>query len=477
MSTTALLWLRRDLRLTDHPALQAALASHAQVVPVFIADFDAEAPWVIGAASRWWLHHSLAALQSQLARRGSPLILRRGPSLDVLRQLLRETGARAVYWHALPEPAANERDRAVATALEADGIEVNVHEASLWHAPHRLRNGSGEPYRVFTPFWRRLATELPPLHVRPAPSRIPGPPSAIASLPLASLELLPTIRWDREFPTHWQPGEAGALAALARFVDEDLKTYATRRDLPADDASSRLSPHLHYGEISPQQLRAALLRMQALEASDAYLRQLGWREFAHHLLWNFPHTPASPLNVQYAHFAWRQPRDYAADLRAWQRGRTGIPLVDAGMRQLWRSGGMHNRVRMVTASFLVKNLLIPWQEGARWFWDTLVDADLANNTLGWQWVAGCGADAAPYFRVFNPVLQSQKFDAAGRYIRRWVPELAALPDAALHAPWLAKPAVLQHAGLRLDIDYPLPIVDLSATRQRALDAYARLRQG
>ena len=481
-SSTALIWFRRDLRLTGNPALQAALDRHDRIVPVYIDDAIAEAPWAPGAASRWWLHHSLAALADDLAARGAPLILRRGPSLATLRDLLRDTGATAVYWNRLYEPAVIARDQTLKSALREDGIDVQSFNGVLWREPWEIKTGGGEPYRVFTPFWRNLSTQLPEGPIHAAPSQLAGIGRSLESLPLAALELLPRIAWDENFYPHWQPGEAGALATVSRFVEGAMAGYHTRRDLPAAEACSRLSPHLHFGEIAPAQIRAAVQRVLGgnarLEGDAAhFLREVGWREFGHHLLFHFPTTPDTPLYERYAAFPWRAPQEYASDLRAWQRGLTGFPIVDAGMRQLWSSGWMHNRVRMIVASLLTKNLLIPWQEGARWFWDTLVDASLANNTLGWQWAAGCGADAAPYFRIFNPILQSQKFDPDGVYLRRWVPELAQLPNEAIHAPWLAKPAVLASAGLVLDRDYPAPIVDLPSSRDRALAAYQVLKAG
>lgn len=452
----ALVWFRRDLRLTDNPALAAALRTAAAIVPVYIHDPDADGEWAPGAASRAWLHHSLKALAADLAGRGSPLVIRRGPALRTLQALLHETGATAIHWNRLYEPAAIERDRSIKAALAAAGVEAASFNAALWAEPWTTRSAAGGPYRVFTPFWRALSVQLPDVDVQPAPERLPPPAQAPRGESIAQLGLQPRIPWDNGFWAHWQPGEAGALARLRRFIDDGLHGYGERRDRPADAGVSRLSPHLHVGEIGPRQLLAAIRREQALgaapEADTArYLRELGWREFAHHLLFHFPTTPTQPLDPAFGNFPWRRPQDYAADLRAWQRGETGVPMVDAGMRELWATGWMHNRVRMVAASFLTKNLLIPWQEGARWFWDTLVDADLASNTLGWQWVAGCGADAAPYFRVFNPLLQAQRFDPGGEYVRRWAPDSGRTRSG--------------------------PIVDLAASRRRALDAYARMRSG
>ncbi|WP_028009026.1 cryptochrome/photolyase family protein [Solimonas flava] len=479
-ASTALVWFRRDLRLADHPALQTALARHERVVPVYIADLGAERDWAPGAASRWWLHHSLSRLGGDLAERGAPLLIRRGDSLQALRALLAETGAEAVYWNRLYEPAIVARDRAIKAALREQGIAAHSHRAALWHEPWNLKTAGGEPYRVFTPFWRKLSAELPPLQVEPAPLHLKGAAVHLHSDTLESLQLLPKLNWDAGFYAQWRPGETGAQHALDRFVRSALGHYRGGRDFPFRPLTTQLSPHLHFGELSPQQVRAALLRRAqgtaTLEAdAGQVLRELGWREFAHHLLFHFPHTAEAPLQEKFAHLPWRTRADYAADLAAWQRGRTGIPIVDAGMRELWTSGWMHNRVRMIVASFLTKNLLIPWQEGARWFWDTLLDADLANNTLGWQWTAGCGADAAPYFRIFNPLLQAQKFDPDASYIRRWLPELARLPAEAAHAPWLAKAGVLERGGVRLNEHYPEPIAALGASRQRALDAYAAIR--
>jgi deoxyribodipyrimidine photo-lyase len=483
-ASTAIVWFRRDLRLIDNPALQTALAQHERIVPVFIADFAAEGHWAPGAASRWWLHHSLTRLDAALGERGAPLLVRRGDSLAELRRLVAETGAAAVYWNRLYEPALVARDRALKAALREDGLTVRSHRAALWHEPWTVKTAGGEPYKVFTPFWRKLAAELPPLQIEPAPARLKSIGKRLASDTLEALQLLPKSGsgggWDAGFYARWRPGEAGALHALDAFVRGSLGQYTNSRDFPGRDDTTRLSPHLHFGEISPQQIRAALLRRAqgtaTLEAdAEHLLRELGWREFAHHLLFHFPRTPDAPLQDKFAKMPWRKPRDYAADLKAWQQGRTGMPIVDAGMRELWTTGWMHNRVRMIVASYLTKNLLIPWHEGARWFWDTLLDADLANNTLGWQWTAGCGADAAPYFRIFNPLLQAQKFDADAAYIKQWLPELAKLPAEAAHAPWLAKAGQLEKAGLRLNVHYPEPIVALGASRQRALAAYETIR--
>ncbi|MGQ0621076.1 MAG: cryptochrome/photolyase family protein [Panacagrimonas sp.] len=481
--STALVWFRRDLRLADNPALSAAVQRHERVLPVFVHAPEEEAPWSPGAASLWWLHQSLAALHGSLPG----LVLRRGDSLHELRRLILATGAEAVYWNRLYEPACVARDKHIKQALREQGLIAESFNGALIFEPWELRTGSGEPYRVFTPYWRnaagRLAASLAsgrqPL---PAPDPVALPERMPESLRLADLGLLPKTRWDAGFYQTWTPGETGAHERLESFCGEAASHYREQRDRPAIDATSRLSAALHFGEISPLQLVARMERLMAQEpatgvrvGAEWYVRELGWREFAHHLMFHFPRTPDTPMAERFAAFPWRQRHEFAADLATWQRGRTGVPIVDAGMRQLWYNGWMHNRVRMIVASFLTKNLLIPWQEGARWFWDTLVDASLANNTLGWQWVAGCGADAPPYFRIFNPVLQAAKFDAEGTYIRRWVPELAALRGDAVHAPWLAKAGVLADAGLRLGQTYPLPVIDLARSRERALASYEAIK--
>jgi deoxyribodipyrimidine photo-lyase len=463
---TAILWFRRDLRLADNPALHRALREAGRLVPVYVWAPDEEGDWAPGGASRWWLHHGLADLAGELEKRGCPLVIRRGDSLAELRKLAKETGATGVYWNRLYEPAAIARDRRIKEALRADGLEAESANAALLIEPWQIKTGGGDPYRVFTPYWKAAQALLPAGRLEPVPGALEPASPRPGSMPLDALELLPCIAWDAGLADRWQPGAAGARKRLERFAEDAVLDYSAQRDQPARDATSSLSPHLHFGDIGPRQV---LMRMQRALSEDRssgriattehFLREIGWREFAHHLLFHYPKTPTEPLYDKFATFPWRKPKDYAADLAAWQRGHTGIPIVDAGMRELWATGVMHNRVRMIVASFLTKNLLIPWQEGAKWFWDTLVDADLANNTLGWQWTAGCGADAAPYFRVFNPVLQSQKFDPQGEYLRRWLPELAALPADRLHVPGAHRPA----------------IVDLAETRQRALDAYARVK--
>jgi deoxyribodipyrimidine photo-lyase len=469
--SVAIVWFRRDLRLADNPALAAASAAGHEILPLFIHAPDEEAPWQPGAASNWWLHHALGDLSARLDGR---LLIRRGHSLATLHELIAASGAVAVYWNRLYEPAAIGRDTAVKQGLRADGVTASSHNAALLFEPWELATRQGDPYRVFTPFWKRLL-EFGLPHPEPGPAgalRLVGSAlvGRLGGLAPADLGLLPGVRWDSGLHAAWQPTRSAAEGRLDEFVAVGLADYADARDRPGRDGVSRLSPWLHFGQLGPRELVAAA--QPAGQAASAFLRELGWREFAHHLLYHFPHTPEAPLDPRFEAFPWA---DDAPALAAWQLGATGIPLVDAGMRELWQTGWMHNRVRMVAASLLSKNLLQPWQAGARWFWDTLVDADLANNTLGWQWTAGCGADAAPYFRIFNPVLQGERFDPDGSYVRTWLPELAPLTPRWIHRPWEAPVSVLDEAGLDKGSPYRRPLVDLKATRGRALDAWSRIR--
>ena len=470
--STALVWFRRDLRLADNPALHAALEAGHTVIPVYIHAPHEEGEWAPGAASNAWLHRSLAGLQDALQARGSRLVLRRGDSLAQLQALIRDTGAEAVFWNRRYGPATEQRDALIKRTLREQGLQADSCNGSLMVEPWDLSTQQGQPYKVFTPFWRNALTRLHLPQAQPAPPRLPG--HAVRSEDLAALALQPRLGWDAGFWAHWQPGEAGAQDAVVTFIEGALEGYRVQRDLPDRVGTSLLSPHLHFGEISPWQIVRALEaeRRASRDADiDAYIRELGWREFAHHLLHHFPKTTTENLNPRFDGFTWAKAAP--ADLQAWQRGRTGVPIIDAGLRQLWHTGYVHNRVRMIVASYLCKHMRVHWLEGARWFWDTLVDADLANNTMGWQWVAGTGADAAPYFRVFNPVTQAQKFDPQARYITRWVPELAALPVKARFAPW-TQPALLAEKAP----DYPrAPLVGLAEGRDAALAAYKRTGRG
>ncbi len=481
--TTAILWFRRDLRLTDNPALQAALATCSRLLPVYIHAPDEESPWQPGAASHWWLDRSLRQLDQSLQRLGSGLIIQQGPSLETLHKLAGQYQATHLFWNRLNDPGTRARDTEIKAALQAQGTRCESHNAGLLFEPWRIQTAQQTPYRVFSAFWRAcLKAGMPSAVPSPSPARLPPIPEPVESLSVDQLRLKPAIPWDAGLHEHWQPGEAGALLSLARFLDNAIIDYATGRDLPGIDGTSSLSPHLHFGEIGPRQVLQGIQARTELELTAkggtgpaVYVRELGWREFAQHLLYHYPHTCEQPLDLRFQHFPWQSGDQCHAHLSAWQQGNTGIPIVDAGMRELWHTGWMHNRVRMIVASLLTKNLGIHWQEGVRWFWDTLVDADLANNTLGWQWTAGCGADAAPFFRIFNPVRQSERFDPQGHYLRRWLPELAGLPDAQLHAPWEARPEQLKSAGIELGKDYPLPIVDLKLSRRQALENWESIK--
>ncbi len=428
----ALLWFRQDLRLSDNPALQAALTRGGAVIPVFIWSPEEEGDWAPGAASRWWLHQSLARLSQDLERRGSHLVIRRGPTAQALEELVTETGASAVLWNRRYEPAAIARDAAVKSAVREHGLTADSFNGNLLFEPWTIQNSSGTPFRMFTPFWRVCQNQRLPPPAGEAPAQLAAPASWPHSLPLSKLRLDPVVDWAGGLREAWSPGEEGAHANLRRFGSKALAAYPAERDHPASYGTSRLSPHLHFGEISPGDVWRAIASQTRdnPKECEAYLRQLAWREFAYHLLYHFPESIVRPLRPEFADFPWRMRPDW---FNAWKHGKTGYPLVDAGMRELWRTGWMHNRVRMVAASFLVKHLLISWKDGAAWFWDTLVDADLANNTLGWQWVAGCGADAAPYFRIFNPTLQADRFDPDGKYVRRWAPDSLNVKPIVDHA--------------------------------------------
>lgn len=477
--TCAVVWFRRDLRLADNPALTAALSHSERVIPLYIHAPDEESPWAPGSASRLWLHHSLEALDARLRDYGSRLILRQGPARTVIEHLFSETRVESVWWNRLYEPAIVKRDSNLKQWLRTQGLKAHSFNAALLHDPWEVETGEGKPYKVFTPFWNKIKTR-PVREALAEPDDMPAVCNRIGSESITDLDLMPGRDWTKRIMSGWTPGELGAHSSFEPFLECGLPGYKQGRDLPAASATSRLSPHLHWGEIGPVQVWHTVKEYAAQHSeyglgvsSETYLSELAWREFAHHLLYHFPQTPLEPLDKRFKEFPWA--KNYAARLRAWQRGETGIPIVDAGMRQLWASGWMHNRVRMVVASFLTKNLLIPWQEGARWFWDTLVDADLANNTLGWQWTAGSGADAAPYFRIFNPVRQGERFDEQGDYVRCWIPELNRLPGEYIHAPWTAPAETLASADIELGKHYPAPIVDLRDSRQRALAAFDTIK--
>ncbi|MGN6572116.1 MAG: cryptochrome/photolyase family protein [Pseudolabrys sp.] len=464
---TTIVWFRQDLRIGDNPALAAA-GKHGPVVPLYILDEEGRRP--LGAASRWWLHHSLTALEENLGG----LVLRRGDPAKALLEIAKTAGADRIVWNRCHEPDAIARDEAVVDALAARGIAVEGFNGNLLHEPTEVKTKTGGPFKVYTPFWRacRARQVAPPQRAAQPNVRIQG----IVTDTLASWKLLPTKpNWAAGWSKYWTPGEKGAHARLDAFVRSDLKDYATARDRMAGRNTSLLSPHLHFGEISPRQVFARIAmagdRPGISQAAAKFEAELGWREFCAHLLYHFPTIATDNWRTEFDKFPWQRS---AAHLKAWQRGRTGYPMVDAGMRELWTTGWMHNRVRMIVASFLVKHLRMHWRDGEAWFWDTLVDADLANNAGNWQWVAGSGADASPYFRIFNPMIQGEKFDPDGAYVRRWCPELKNLPDKFIHAPFDAGADVLENAGIKLGRDYPKPVVDHAEAREAALAAYKKI---
>jgi deoxyribodipyrimidine photo-lyase len=471
-----IVWFRRDLRLSDNPALEAAVARGGPVVAAWVHAPEEEGDSAPGAAARVFLHGALHSLAESLESRGGRLVLRRGPTIEALIDLARETGADAVHANKVWEPEFLARDAKTVAALRAGGLEARLFDDGVLFPPDAMKTAEGGPFRVFTPFWRRCMSSAPEASL-PAPARIPCPATLPSSWPLPELRLRPSGPWVAGLHDAWPPGEKAAWNRLSGFLDDGMAMYPDDRDRPDRDGTSRLSPYLHFGCIGARQAWNAIQSRAAAcsapgvaRGAEAFLRQLAWREFSHHLLFHFPATVHAPLREEFIAFPWR---DDPEALVAWQQGRTGFPLVDAGMRQLRETGWMHNRVRMVVASFLAKDLLLPWRTGASWFFDTLVDADLANNTFGWQWVAGCGADAAPYFRVFNPALQGEKFDPRGDYVRAWVPELARLPDRWIHRPSEAPATVLSEAGVTPGKTYPRPIVDHASARLRALAALPR----
>lgn len=474
----SIVWFREDLRLADNEALAAACDSGAPLLCIYILDEESKGFRRHGGASRWWLHHSLAALQADIAAKGGRLDLFRGRAREIVPALAKAAGAGAVFWTRRYGGAEIAVDAALKEQLRATNAEAKSFNGHLLHEPWEVERQGGGGFMVYTPYWR-AASALPspgaPVEAQREIGQAAYPHGAPAAISLKDLALLPTKPdWARGLREAWTPGEEGARRRLAAFLDEGMKSYATKRNVLGDDATSRLSPHLRFGEISPRQIFAAVRDREetlahAKTGAAKFRAELGWREFNYHVLFNHPDLAKVNLQRRFDAMPWRNPsRD---DLEAWRRGRTGYPIVDAGMRQLWTTGYMHNRVRMVTASFLIKHLLIDWRIGEEWFWDTLCDADPANNPMNWQWVAGSGADAAPYFRVFNPLLQGEKFDPNGAYVRRWVPEIAALPDKWIQKPWQAPEAILREAGVEVGKTYPRPIIDLMEGRARALKAF------
>ncbi|MEM9277614.1 MAG: deoxyribodipyrimidine photo-lyase [Pseudomonadota bacterium] len=468
MTTKTICWFRQDLRLGDNPALSHAV-QNGQVIPTFILD-ETDRP--LGGASKWWLHHSLKALSASLGG----IVLMRGNPLEELKKLAVETEASSIVWNRCYEPHAVQRDKDIKKLLKQDGFDVQSFNGSVIYEPWEIQTGSGGPYKVYSPFWKAI-------QAKGFPAPLPLPSVSLASLDglgdrLDDWDLLPTNPdWAAGWNDLWRPGETGAHELLEAFLNEGLEGYGQLRNRPDLPNVSRLSPHIHFGEISPRQICAK----SAFHGEDfpklakdinKFQSEVAWRDFANHLLFHFPEIPEKNWKPAFNAYPWRENAD---DLRAWQKGMTGYPMVDAGMRELWHTGYMHNRVRMLVASFLVKHLRIHWREGEAWFWDTLLDADLANNTASWQWVTGSGADAAPYFRIFSPISQGPKFDPNGDYVRKWCPELGQLPDNLLHTPFEATPAELLAAGVKLGETYPEPIVDHKTARQAALDGYEAVK--
>ena len=466
------LWFRDDLRLADNPALGAAIEARAPLICLYVFEDGGERR-PLGGASHWWLAGSLRALEADLDRRGQRLVLRRGTASAVVPALVKETGAVAVHCARRYGMAERAVDAVIANSLRARGVELRVHTGTLLFEPEALHTDAGRPARVYAAFNRRLQAVGPPRRPKPASRTLPPPDENLRSESLDAWHLEPTAPdWASGLRHAWQPGEAGAQKNLAAFVKTRLQHYATARDRVDNLGSSRLSPHLRFGELSPSQIWHAVNTAKSHSGADKFLSELAWRDFAYHQLTEFPEMATRNLRESFDAFPWR---DDAGALRAWQRGRTGYPIVDAAMRELWITGWMPNRLRMVTASFLVKHLLIDWRRGEEWFWDTLVDADPANNAINWQWVAGSGIDSTPYFRIFNPILQGRRVDPEGDYVRRWLPELAGVPTKHIHAPWELSAIELAGFGVTLGKTYPEPTVDHAHARQRALAALRNIR--
>lgn len=467
--STALIWFRNDLRLMNNPAFIEACSHHKFLIPLYIYD---EQISVLGKAQAWWLHHSLTALNKSLSELGLNFILRRGSPLVIISQLIKEIPIEAIYWNRCYEPMAIERDKHIKTTLMENGIEVNSSNGSLLNEPWTIKNTSGDYFKVFTPYWRHCRKTLT---IQPSQALMNRPSGVdVQSDDLKTWHLLPSHPWATEFANFWTPGEEGAQNRLHDFIEKHLNGYKESRDFPAKNATSRLSPHLHFGEISPWDVFKTIEFAKHdpgcdLVSAEHFLSELGWREFSTYLLYHFPRLATQNFKNAFDEFPWQN--DHTL-LELWQKGLTGYPIIDAGMRELWKTGYMHNRVRMIVASFLTKGLLIDWRFGAAWFLDTLLDADLANNSASWQWVAGCGADAAPYFRIFNPVLQSKKFDPAGTYIRRWVPEISSLNKHAIHAPWEDASC----NDIYSKTHYPLPCINHPESRKMALAYYQQLKR-
>jgi len=467
-----IVWFRKDLRTLDNPCLHYALGAGLEVIPVFIWDKDDGGQWSPGSASRWWLHNALESLQSSFDKLGGKMIFRTGKTEEIIPKLVSETCAKSVCFSRVYDPAGLATQNLVENILKKQGVSTHSFNSSLLNEPWEIKNGTGRPFKVFTPYWKSSRNAI---HREPAsyrPHELPFPTEPIQSQRLEELDILPNHPWTEKLSAYWNVSEGAAHNLIAQTANQVTRSYSSHRNIPSVAGTSRLSPYLAWGLVSPRQICQAVLQAQRKDNAkgvEDYLAEIGWREFSYHLLYHFPSIPDRPLRPKYANFPWRKNREA---LQKWKYGQTGYPLVDAGMRQLYETGWMHNRVRMVVASFLVKHLLISWTEGARWFWDTLIDADLASNTQGWQWAAGCGADAAPYFRIFNPILQGEKFDSTGDYSKHWIPSLAKVPPKWIFRPWEMPTELFAECDLRLGKNYPLPCIDHVTARNRALSALA-----
>lgn len=469
-SSAVILWFRNDLRLHDNPALTAAIETGQPILAVYILEEFPDNPWPMGGASKWWLAEALQAFQQDLLFYDLPLILRKGDPLTILKDLIKQSNANQIFWARRYDPFLMGQDKIIKTTLQGLGIQVQSYKSSLLHEPWTIRNSQGQAFKVFSPYWKAIR-DLPIAETCPKPTSLLPYSKLLPSDDLHSWGLQPA--WSKKMLEYWTFGEKALQQRWRAFSKDHLKDYPHQRDRPDSAATSKISPYLHWGQISPRQIwhdihKQALDNPQLENGKESFLRELAWREFNYHLLFETPQLPNKAWRPEFDTINWQ---NNEAFLKIWQQGKTGYPLIDAGMQELWHTGWMHNRVRMVTASFLVKNLQISWVQGERWFWDTLVDGDLAQNAANWQWVAGSGADAAPYFRVFNPVLQARKFDPDGSYVRRWLPQLAQLPKEHIFEPGRAPPAILQKAGIELGKDYPYPVVDLKESRSSALDLY------
>jgi deoxyribodipyrimidine photo-lyase len=469
----SIFWFRQDLRISDNPGLLAAVQRGA-VLPVYILNESTPQVFQLGGASRWWLHHSLTQLNQDLEGKLNFYV---GDPQCLILDLIKTHDISAVFWNRCYEPWQIKQDEELKKQLKKSNIECNSFNGSLLREPWETLKPDGSPYKVFTPFYRKgFLTGLAPRKPCVMPKKINLMTDEKNKMTLSGFNLLSTKKWQHKFAQYWVVGEGEAQKKLTEFLKGGLQDYKEGRDYPSKKHTSRLSPYLHFGEISPHQIWHAVHEntYRSIHEKDRehFLSEIGWREFSYYLLYHFPTLPTDNFQPKFGRFPWT---DHSEFLEAWQRGQTGYPIVDAGMRELWQTGYMHNRVRMIVASFLVKNLLQHWHKGRDWFWDCLLDADLANNSASWQWVAGSGADAAPYFRMFNPVTQGEKFDGDGDYTRRFVPELSQLPDEYLFRPWEAPPMLLMAAGIVLGETYPMPIVSLGESRRIALEAYEGIK--